>query len=101
MSDPRILGPSGLTGRYYFSRDYVDHGGGHVVTRTKYDVSADVEAIIAEALKQAAAEIRSGLDTTNRIGEGVEFACRMLDVRAAHLRGEETGGYQGIGPDHP
>ena len=58
MSEPRIFGPSGLTGRYYYSSDYKDLGGGRVETRTKVDVTADVEAIMTEHEK----DLRSGVE---------------------------------------
>jgi hypothetical protein len=97
MSDPRILGPSGLTGRYYFSRDYVDHGGGHVVTRTKYDVTADVEAIIAACRAEALDDAEKvfdqmwadpGWDGQVSMGFAATFAQEMDRLRGA---GQEVG----------
>src|SRR5689334_3887329 len=37
----------------------------------------------AEALRDAAARIRLGLDTSNHIGQGAEMACKQLDDLAA------------------
>lgn len=48
------------------------------------------DQIAAEALREAADEIRLGLSTSNYIGQGAEMACRQLDARADRLDPEGT-----------
>lgn len=72
---PPLLFVSSLTGRIYITTSYTEIGDGRVVSKTKFDVTADFEAIAAEranptqdAYDAACAALWKHRATVERIG---------------------------------
>lgn len=58
---PRLLGPSGLTGRYYIVTRYTEHDDGRIVAHEKHDVTATILDLLAEAEERGAAKVRDAV----------------------------------------